>query len=118
MSAHLCQSIKYIVEEEKDLSLGHLGNIVHTLAGIVSNSGVLIRETSEHRRYDLFQIGRHSFLDFSTSVSGATARPILLVLTHRTQGDRGSRQSDQTTIPGMGLVYGISVIVAELFHNP
>jgi hypothetical protein len=39
------------------------------------------------------------------------------VLTHRSQGDGGSCQSDQTTISGMGLVYGISIVMTELFDD-
>lgn len=37
--------------------------------------------------------------------------------THRSQCNRGSSQSDQTSIPGMGLVHGVCIVVAELFND-
>lgn len=63
MSSHLRQSVEYIVEKEKYLSLGHLGDVVHALASVISNPRILIGEASEDGWYDFSQIGCHSFLD-------------------------------------------------------
>ena len=39
------------------------------------------------------------------------------IMNYRSQGDRGCRQSYETTIPGMWLVDCIGIIVAELFDD-
>lgn len=44
--SHLSQSIEYLIEEEQDLSFGHLGNIVHALASIIADPRILIGKAS------------------------------------------------------------------------
>jgi hypothetical protein len=45
-----------VVEVNQNLTLCHLGNIVHGLTGIVPNTGILIREAGEYRRYNNFKV--------------------------------------------------------------
>ena len=41
-----------MVEVDEDLALGHLGDVVHGLARIVPDTGILIREAGQNRRHD------------------------------------------------------------------
>ena len=45
-----------MVEVNQNLPFCHLSNVVHGLTGIVPNTGILIREAGEHRRYNNFQV--------------------------------------------------------------
>lgn len=45
------------------------------------------------------------------------SKSFVIATTHRSQCNRGSSQSDQASIPGMGLVYGVCIVVAELFND-
>jgi len=42
------ERIKDVVEVDEYLALGHLGNVVHCLAGIVPHARVLVGEAGEH----------------------------------------------------------------------
>lgn len=46
-----------------------------------------------------------------------SSKSLVIATTHRSQCNRGSSQSDQTSIPGMGLVHGVCIVVAELFND-
>ena len=61
-SPYLAESVKNIIEENQDLSLGNLGNIVHTLAGVISDPRILIGETCKDGRDYFFQISRYLLL--------------------------------------------------------
>lgn len=45
-----------MVEVLENLALGNFGNVVHGFACIVSNSSILIGETSQHRGHDDFKV--------------------------------------------------------------
>lgn len=45
--AYLAQGVENVVEEDQNLAFGHLGNIVHGLAGVVSHASILIGEACE-----------------------------------------------------------------------
>lgn len=47
--------IEDAVKINQDLTLGNLGDIVHCLAGVVADAGILVREAGEHGRDDLGQ---------------------------------------------------------------
>lgn len=51
-----------------------------------------------------------------TFVSSSTTES-MAILSHRAQSNRRSCQSNQASIPGMWLVDGISVVVAELVND-
>jgi hypothetical protein len=52
-----------LIEVNEYLSLGDLGDVVHALAGIVSNTGILVREAGEYRRHDFLEVAG-DFLQF------------------------------------------------------
>jgi hypothetical protein len=54
--SHLAQRIEYLVEVDEYLPLGHFRDIVHALARIVPNAGILVAEAREDWRYDLFEV--------------------------------------------------------------
>ena len=56
VESYLAKSIEDVVEEDQDFTFGHLGNVVHAFAGIISYPGVLIGEACQHRRYNLLQV--------------------------------------------------------------
>ena len=62
MVTYFGQRIKDVIEKEKYLPLSHLGNIVHALASIISNTRILIGEAGQHWRNNLLQIRRDTFL--------------------------------------------------------
>lgn len=55
-AAYLAQSIKNIVEIYQNLALGHFGNVVHGLTGIVPDTGILVGKAGKHRRYNNLEI--------------------------------------------------------------
>ena len=59
---YLAQGIEHIVEEKQDLAFRNLCDVIHAFAGIISDSCILIRETCQHRRNDLFQVLRNLLL--------------------------------------------------------
>lgn len=63
LESYLAKCIKDVVEEDQDFTFGHLGNIVHAFAGIISYPGVLIGEARQHRRYDLLQVSSDFILE-------------------------------------------------------
>lgn len=114
-STHLRQRIEYVIEEQQNLPLGHLGDVVHTLARIVSNPCILIREARQNRRYNLFEVRRNSLLSSSNQRKPSTLS--LSPITHRSKRDRGGRQTNQAAISCMGLMHGIGVVMAELLDD-
>jgi hypothetical protein len=59
---HLAQSIENVVEEQKDLAFGNLGDIVHALTCVVTHASILISEASQDWWYDLCQISSNFIL--------------------------------------------------------
>lgn len=59
---HLAQSIKYTIEVYQYFALGNLRNIVHSFAGVVSDSGILIGETGKNGRNNLRKVCRQLIL--------------------------------------------------------
>jgi hypothetical protein len=53
---YLAESVKDLVEVDEYLSLGDLGDVVHALAGIVPNAGILVREAGEYGGHDLLEV--------------------------------------------------------------
>jgi hypothetical protein len=53
---YLAKSVKDLVEVDENLSLCDLGDVVHALAGIVADAGILVGEAGEHRGHNLLQI--------------------------------------------------------------
>ena len=84
-----------MVEVDEYLALGHLCDVVHALACIVPDTRILVAEAGQDGGHDLLEIAG----DFWA------------------QGYRGSRESDETAIAGVGLVNRIGVLVAELVHD-
>ena len=54
--AHLAEGIEYVVEVDQDLALCDLGDVVHGLAGVVSDTGILVSEAGEDWRHDDFEV--------------------------------------------------------------
>jgi hypothetical protein len=52
--SYFAQGIEHLVEVEQDLALCDLGNVVHALARIISNSSILIGKAGEDGRDDFF----------------------------------------------------------------
>lgn len=77
---HLRQSIKNIVEEKKYLSFSDLGDVVHALASIVSDTRILVREARQNWRHYLFEVRCYSFLHSSDQSELTT--PPLYPITH------------------------------------
>ena len=53
---YLAKSVKYSIEEDKNISSRHLGNIVQRFTRIVAHAGVLVHKTRQHRWHKLGQI--------------------------------------------------------------
>lgn len=83
--AYLAKRIKYVIEEDKDLPFRHFGNVVHTLAGVVAHSGILIRKGSQHWWHDVLQISSNFFL---ASIASQNTLPKLM--------DRKGKQKRRT----------------------
>ena len=49
---YLAECIEDVVEVDEDLALGHLGDVVHGLARIVPDTGILVREAGQNWRHD------------------------------------------------------------------
>lgn len=56
---YLAKSIKDLIKVDEDFPLCDLGNVVHALASIVSDTGILVGEAREHGRDDLFKIASY-----------------------------------------------------------
>lgn len=113
LTAYLAESIKNLVEVDKDLSLGHLRNVVHTLTGIISDAGIRVAETGEDGRDNLFKISSNFLCSLSTG-KGVVA---LWMQTHRTQSYGSGSEADEPTVPGVGLVNSVGIVVTELVDN-
>ena len=59
---YLTQGVKYVVEVDKNFTLGDFGNVVHGLARIIANPGVLIGEACQDGRDDVLKISRKLLL--------------------------------------------------------
>lgn len=57
-TAHLAECVKDVVEVDQYLALCDLGDVIHGLAGVVSNSGILVSEAGEDWRHDDFEVSR------------------------------------------------------------
>lgn len=55
-AAYLAQSIEYVIEITQNLALSNFGDIVHGLACVVADAGVLVGKTSQDRRHDDLEI--------------------------------------------------------------
>lgn len=93
--AYLAESIKDMVEVDQDLALGHLGDVVHSLACIVSNTGILVGKAGEDGRDNDLQIPRQ----------------------FRAEGDGSGSQAYQASVSCMGLMDCIGEVVAELVED-
>ena len=118
---HLAEGIKDVVEEDQYLALGHLRNVVHALAGIVADPCILIAEACEDRRDDLLQVPSNILQPLS---GGPSQRRVGAKLQRRrwrntdwTEGNRGRGQAYEATVPGMGLVHGVCVLMTELIDD-
>lgn len=61
-SADLAQRVEDFVEEQQDFPFGNLGNVVHTLAGIISNPGILVGEACKNGWDNFLQVSCDLFL--------------------------------------------------------
>lgn len=68
MEFYFAQRIKYLVEVDKHLPLRNLCDVVHALAGIVANAGILVDEAGKDWRDDFFKIAS-DFLVYIVSSS-------------------------------------------------
>lgn len=110
-----------MVEIDQDLALGHFGNVVHSLAGIIAHAGILVNKAGQHGRDDGLQVSRE-FLRWWTELSeegrgeetADTRRET--AVTYRAQGNGGSGQANKAAIARM-LVDGISILVTELVED-
>jgi hypothetical protein len=51
---YLAKRVEYMVEVNKNLSLCHFCNVVHSLTCIVADPGILVRKARKHRwHYDI-----------------------------------------------------------------
>lgn len=69
---YLAQRIEDLVEVNQNLALGHFCNVVHALAGIVADAGILVREAGEDGR-DYFLEISGDFLSTVSPCSGQQA---------------------------------------------
>jgi hypothetical protein len=46
--AHLAEGVKDVVEVDQDLPFSDLSDVVHGLAGVVPNTGILVSEAGEN----------------------------------------------------------------------
>jgi hypothetical protein len=109
---HLAERIEDLVKVDEDLAFRNLGNVVHALARIVSDSRILVGEAGENGGYDFFEIAGDFLHHGSAQVVSLQGSN-----TYRSQSYRGCRQSDEPAISGVGVVDGVCVFVAELVHN-
>jgi hypothetical protein len=65
MATYLAECIEYLVEVNQDLSFGNLGDVVHGLAGVVTNSGILISEACQNGRHNDLEVPS-KFLEHDT----------------------------------------------------
>lgn len=57
-AAYLAKGVENVVEVDQDLALCDLGNVVHGLAGVITNTRILVGEAGEYRRYNDFKVFR------------------------------------------------------------
>lgn len=81
--AYLAEGVEDVVEIDQDLALGDLGYVVHGLAGIVPDAGILVSEAGEHRRHDELKVPRK-----------------LLFATREKQGQSVSGEADSSSCQG------------------
>jgi hypothetical protein len=54
--SYLAECVKNLIEVDQYLALGYLSNVVHTLAGVVSYTGILIGEAGQDWGNDFCKI--------------------------------------------------------------
>jgi hypothetical protein len=55
---YLAEGVEYVVEVDQDLTLGYLCDVVHGLARIVADPGILVGEAGKHWRDNGFKVLR------------------------------------------------------------
>jgi hypothetical protein len=101
-----------LVEVDEYFAFCDLCDVVHALAGIVPDTGILVGEAGEDRRNNLLEVAG-DFLRRHQLVLAWTWR----MCTHRSQGYRGRGQADEAAVAGMRVVDGIGVLVAQLVDD-
>ena len=56
--AYLAKGVENVVEVDQDLAFSNLGYVVHGLAGVVPDAGILVSEAGEDGWYDKLKIPR------------------------------------------------------------
>ena len=74
--AHLAEGVENVVEVDQDLALCDLGNVVHGLAGVVSNASILVSEAGKHWRYNDFEISSKLLSVITKTQSGVSGCPV------------------------------------------
>ena len=57
-TTYLAKLVEYAVKVDQYLALSDLCDVVHCLAGIVANPGILVREACQDRGHDLGEVPR------------------------------------------------------------
>lgn len=102
----------------ENLPLGDLGNVVHCLACIVPNSCILIGEASQNGGDDDLKIawkllvGGQPWVRTKGRMKRREGEEA-----HRAEGYGGSGQADESSIPSVGLMDSIGILVAQLVKN-
>lgn len=59
MSNYFAQRVEDLVEVKQDFSFGDFGNVVHALACVVPNAGILVTEAGKDRRNDFLEVSSY-----------------------------------------------------------
>ena len=59
---YLAESVEDVIKEQQDLPFRNLGDIVHALTRVISDSCILIRKASQDGRHNGFQIASNIIL--------------------------------------------------------
>jgi len=54
--SHLAERVEDMVEVQEDLALCNLCDVVHALAGIVPDAGIVVGEASQHWRHNFMEV--------------------------------------------------------------
>lgn len=109
VSAYFAEGVENFVKVEQDLAFGHLGDVVHALAGVVADTGILVGEAGEYGRDDLFEVSC-DFLGLGQQVQAWLGES----WTYTAQRYRGGGQADEASISGVRLVHGVGIFVTQL----
>lgn len=60
--SYLAESIEDLIEVDENLALCNFGDVVHALAGVVSNTRILIAKACEDWRHDFLEVPSYFLL--------------------------------------------------------